>query len=582
MKKKYIITMIILVLILATIIVTYGVYKKTMEQAKDYEIEEIKEYDYFIIKQNDLYGVIDRQGNTIINPKYNEIKIPNPKKAVFICYEGEKTILLNENNEQIMLEYQNIQPIRLKNISSDLMYEKSILKYEEEGKSGLVNLEGKQITKPIYDEIDSLPYKEGELLVKQNEKYGVINMKGNKILETKYDEIKVDEYYTDENHYQYAGYIVLIKTEEGYRYGYINNKGKEILNTEYNEISRVTEVQNNDNAYIICAKNGQYGVNKNQESVIGNEYQSIHYDATNKIFVVEKSKKYGVINLEGKIIVPIQYLEIDITGIYIYAQDEKGDKTVYNTNGTKENIDANIAILNTNNQAYKIKINNEKETKYGVIDKEGKELIEEKYNYIEYLNGNYFIASSGNGKLGIINDKGETIVETNHDSLQKIPNTELIQATLAEEKITKIYSKELEKICEMKNAIIEVKDNYIKVYNELETKYFNQEGKELKNTEVYENNKLFVTQKDNQYGFIDKSGNIVVDYKYDKAYEFNSYGFATVEKDGKFGAINEQGQEVVPPTYEINESKELSFIGKYYQVTYGFGEFYYTDANKHE
>lgn len=582
MKKKYVLAIIIFVLVIVTIIISFGIYKKVMEQGKDYEIEEIKEYQYFILKQEDLYGVIDRQGNIVVNPQYNEIKIPNPKKAVFICYEGENTSILNEKEEKIMTEYQKIEPIRLKNISSDLMYEKSVLKYEKEGKSGLINLEGKEITKPIYDEIDSLPYKEGELLVKQNEKYGVINMKGNKILEIEYDEIKVDEYYTDENHYQYAGYIVLVKTEEGYRYGYINNKGKEILNTEYNEIARVTEIPNNENVYIICAKNGQYGVTKNEETIIGNEYQSIHYDTTNQLFVVEKSKKYGVINLQGKTIVPIQYQEIDITGIYIYAQNEKGDKTVYNTNGTQENIDASIAILKTSNEAYKIKINNEKETKYGVVNKEGKQLIEEKYNYIEYLNDNYFIASSGNGKLGVINDKGETIVETNHDSLQKIQNTPFIQATMAEEKITKIYSKEMEKICEMQDAIIEVKDYYIKVYNETQTKYFNQEGKEVKNTEVYTNNKLFVTQKDNQYGFIDKSGNIVVDYQYDKAYEFNPYGFATVEKDGKIGVINEQGQEIVPPTYEINEQKEFSFIGKYYQVTYGFGEYYYTNANKHK
>lgn len=580
MKKKYVIAIIILVLIL--IVIAIGIYNKSIEQGKDYEIEEVKQYHYFILKQNDLYGVIDREGNTIIEPKYSEIKIPNPEKAVFVCYQDENTTILNEKKEEILSEYHNVQPIRLKNISSDLMYEKSILKYEKDGKYGLVNFEGKEKAKPIYDEIDSLPYKEGELLVKQNEKYGIINIKGNKILEIEYDEIKVDEYYTDENQYQYAGYIVLIKTEEGYRYGYINNKGKEILSTEFNEISRVTEMQDNDNAYLICAKNGQYGVTKNEEVIIGNEYQSIHYDTVNKLFVVEKSKKYGVINLEGKVIVPIQYHEIDITGIYIYAQNEKGDKTVYNTNGTQENIDANIAILNTSNEKYKIKIVNENGTKYGVINKEGKQLIEEKYNYIEYLHDNYFIASSENGKLGILDDKGETKVETNHDSLQKIQNTDLIQATLVEDKITKIYSKSIEKICEMQNATIEVKDNYIKVYNETETKYFDKEGKELKNTEVYANNKLFVKVQNNQYGFADKSGNLVVDYKYDKAYEFNSYGFATVEKDGKWGAINEQGEEIVPPTYEIKEQKELTFIGSYYQVTYGFGEFYYTNANEHK
>lgn len=576
MKKRYIIISIVAILILIAIASTV-IYNMVIENGKNYEIEQIKQYNYFILKQNDLYGVIDKKGNTIIAPEYSEIKIPNPEKGVFVCYQGDNTKILNERKEEIFTQYNNIEPIRLKNIASDLMYEKSLLKYAKDGKYGLINLEGKEITKPIYDEIDSLAYKEGELLVKQDEKYGVINMKGKKLVEIGYDTIAVDEYYTDENRYQYAGYIVSLTTQEGYRYGYLNHKGKEILKTEYNEISRVTEIQDNNNVYLICAKNGQYGVTKNGEQIIENEYQSIRYDATNKVFVIEKSKKYGIANLEGKVIVPVQYNQIDITGIYLYAQNEQGT-TVYNSNGTQANIDANVSIINTSNEKYKIRINNQNGTKYGVINKEGKQLIEEKYNYIEYLYDNYFIASYENGKLGILDDKENVKIEANNDSLQKIQDTDLIQTTLTESKTTQIYSRAMEKICEMQNATIEVEGNYIKIYNETETKYFSKEGKELKNTEVYPNNKLFVKAEGDKYGFVDINGNLIVDYQYDKAYEFNSYGFAAVKKDGKWGAINEQGQEVIAPIYELKEQGEPSFIGSYYRVTYGFGEFYYIDA----
>lgn len=576
MKKRYKIMITIAILIIVAI-AGIGIYQLVVEKGKKYEVEEIKQYNYFVLKQNSQYGVIDRQGNTIITPEYSEIKIPNPEKPVFVCYQGENTKLLNEKKEEIASNYSNIQPIQLENIVSDLIYEKSILKYSKDGKYGLINLEGKEIVKPIYDEINSLPYKEGELLVKQNEKYGVINMKGNSLIEIAYDQIKVDGYYTDENKYKDAGYIVLIKTQEGYRYGYLDNRGKELLKPEYNEISRVTEIQDNDNAYLIAAKNGQFGVTKKADTIIGNEYQSIQYDANNKVFVIEKSRKYGIANLEGKVIVPVQYNQIDITGIYLYAQNEQGT-TVYNSNGTEVKIDANIAILNTDNEKYKIRINNEKGTTYGVINQEGKQLIEEKYSYIEYLYDNYFIISNENKKLGIIDDKENIKVEANNDSLQKIKNTDLIQAS-PDNKTTQIYTKSMQKVCEMKDAIIEVEDTYIKIYNEEETKYFNKEGKELKNTEVYPNNKLFVAVKDGKYGFIDKEGNVIVDYKYDKAFEFNGYGFATIKKDGKWGAINEQGQEVVAPIYKIQNQKQPSFIKNYYQVIYGFGEFYYTDEN---
>lgn len=577
MKKRYVIIIIIAILMLIAI-AGIGIYNIVIKNGKNYEIEEVRQYNYFVLRQENQYGVIDRKGNTIIAPEYSEIKIPNPEKAVFVCYQEENKKVLNDKKEEILTEYSDVQPIRLENVSGDLMYEKSILKYNQDGKYGLISLEGKKVTNAIYDEISNLPYKEGELLVKQNDKYGVINMKGNKIIDITYDEIKVDGYYNEENNYRYAGYITLIKTQEGYRYGYLNYKGEKILDTEYNAISRVTDIRNNDEVYLICSKNGQFGLNKNEELIIKNEYQSIQYDATNELFMIEKSKKYGIADLEGNVIVPIQYNQIDITGIYLYAQNEQGT-TVYNNKGTEAKIDANIAILNTDNEKYKIRINNQQGTKYGVINREGEQLIEEKYNYIEYLYDEYFIISNENRQLGIIDEKETVKIEADKDSLQKIKDTDLIQATLADNKTIQIYTRKMEKICEMTNATIEVEDNFIKIYNEEETRYFDKEGRELKNTEVYGNNKLFVSNKDNKYGFVDKEGNIVVEYQYDKAYEFNEYGFATVKKDGKWGSINEQGEEVVVPTYEIKNQKQPSFIGSYYQVTYGFGEVYYTNAN---
>ena len=77
---------------------------------------------------------------------------------------------------------------------------------------------------------------------------------------------------------------------------------------------------------------------------------------------------------------------------------------------------------------------------------------------------------------------------------------------------------------------------------------------------------------------VNKDGDMVVEAKYDKVTEFNEFGFASVQKDEKWGAINTQGKEVVEPTYNLKDEIEPSFIGTYYQVKYGFGEVYYTDA----
>lgn len=575
MKRNFIIRTTILV-VLAVVTIAGLSYYFITENGKKYEVEKVNQYNYFVLKSGDKTGVIDRTSNIIIDAKYDDVKIPNPENPIFVCYQDGKTVILNEQKQEILTEYENIEPIQLKNITSDLMYEKSVFKYQKDGKFGLVNFEGKKITNPIYESIEGLPYKEGELLIKQDGKFGVINIKGNELIKNEYDSISVDGYYSPDNGYKYAGYIVSNTTNEGYRYGYLNYKRKLLLKPEYNQLSRFIDINDDENAYILASKNGRYGVLKNEEQLITNEYQSIEYDESNNIFTIELSKKYGVSNLEGKIIVPAEYKQIDITGIYLYARNDQG-VTVYNTDGTQANIDTNIAILNTSNEKYRIRIDNKDGTKYGVIGKNGEQIIEEQYNYIEYLYDNYFIASNSNSKLGIIDDKNNIKVEIENDSLQKIDGTDVVEATIANGNIKRLYSKDMTKICEMSNANIENKNEYIKISNGEEIKYFDKQGKELKNTEVYPNNTLFAKKIDNKWGFTDKNGNIVVEEKYDKVTEFNNYGYASVQKDGKWGVINSKGEEILKPTYVLSNNIEPTFIGKYYQVIYGFGEIYYTD-----
>lgn len=569
MKKKYIVGIIIAIVLV--IVLGIVIYKVIEENGKNYEIVKVNTYNYFVLKENKLSGVIDRQGNIIIPEEYDEIKIPNPEKALFVCYKADDIKILNANKEEILTQYEKVEPIRLKNVESDLMYEKSVLKYLENGKYGLIDFDGKKITKPIYEEIDSVPYKEGEILVKLDGKYGIINIKGNNIVNNMYDSISVDGYYVDSDGYKYAGYITSITTEEGYRYGYVNYKGKEILKNEYNEISRITDIEDNNNTYLLCAKNGQYGILENEKVIINNEYQSIRYDRTNDLFIIEKGTKYGIAKRDGNVIVPTQYNQIDVTGIYLYAKNEQG-VTVYNSNGTQVNIDTNVAILNTENEKYRIRINSTEGTKYGVIGKDGEEIIEDKYSYIEYLFDNYFIASNENSKLGIIDDKENERVTLENDSVQEIEGTDIIQVVNGT--TTKLYNKQLDNICTIESANIALKDTYIEIYNENETKYFGKDGKALTNKDIYPNNTLYSIENNGKWGFEDKNGNILVDFKYDMVTEFNEYGFAGIKLEGKWGVINEKGEEIVVPTYELKDTP--FFIGQYYRVRYGLGENYFT------
>ena len=578
MKKRYII-MIVLVLLIMMAIIGWFIYKQIEKTRREYEIEQIsiEDYEYFILRQEGKYGVINKNGDIVINPEYTNVIIPNPKNAVFICYdEGNNTKVLNQNNEQIFSEYAQIAPIRLRNIASDLMYEKNLLTYVQDEKIGLINLEGEIIVEPIYETIEGLPYKEGELLVKLEGKYGVINNKGNYLVEPRYDQITVDNYTTEEDGYKRAGYIVSNTTENGYRYGYIDIDGNVLLETEYTEISRIINIEDNDNIYLIVAQNGQYGMVRNQEQMIENEYQSISYNSENNTLTLEKTKKYGVATLDGEIIIPVEFSQIDSTGRYIYTTDANGNIQVYQEDGNPAGIDSNVYILETKSENYQIKIDNSQGSAYSILNPSGEQITTTNYSYINYLYDNYFIVSLTGGKVGVINDKEEPIIAIKYDSIEQVEGTDYIITRLSENNSTQLYDKNFKQLCEMSNAIVQTEENYVKIYNDTETKYFDLEGNEKQNTEILNNKQIYAKFQDGKWGFVDKKGNVVIDYIYDKATDLNSYGYAGIKLNGKWGVINANGEVIIEPTYTFNVQAEPEFIKDYYKVEYGYGEFYYT------
>ena len=95
-------------------------------------------------------------------------------------------------------------------------------------------------------------------------------------------------------------------------------------------------------------------------------------------------------------------------------------------------------------------------------------------------------------------------------------------------------------------------------------KYYNFKLEEKPNTEILTENTIFLSKKDGKYGYVDKKGNVVVDYTYDDATEQNEYGFASVKKNGVWGSINKEGETVIEPTYNLDNYLVIDFIGKWH------------------
>ena len=574
-KIKWIIIGIAIIAIIAIAIILI-----INEMGYSYKIEEITEINYTILVHEEKYGVIDKQGNIIIEPIYDAVQIPNPSKPVFICFgdyneetKQYQTKVFNDKNEQLFQEYETVQVIPIETNIETTPYEKSTLIYQQNGRYGLVNLEGKEITEPIYDEISSINYKEGTFAVKLDGKVGVINLNGKVIIKPEYETITSDNYYNEKTQNQTTGFIVSQKTEEGYRYGYINYRGRVILKTEYTELERVIEIADEKEIYLIAFKDGQAGLVKNKKVILNYEYEDIQYSSLNDVFVVQRNSKQGVVSKDGTTIVNTEYDSIIFGGMYINAK--KGDNLyLFDLNGASvENKDI-VSKTQTDNPNYFIAI--DKNDIYTIVDSEDNVLVDNNYSYIEYLPGDYFIVAR-DGKNGVIDISGKSVIDLAYTSIFKLNDTELLQAEKIETKTIDLYSSTMNKIVSMDNATITTGNNYIMLASDTDFAYYDFSGNKLDSKDVFPNNQLFAKKINDKWGFVDKEGNVVIENQYEMVTDFNEYGFAGIKLDGKWGVIEQANHQIIQePIYELEWVQPI-FIGKYYRIRDWYGDIRYSD-----
>lgn len=564
-KSKKVLVFLIIILLVIGIIAFINIRKGNNYNVK---LETIKAEDaeYFILLKDNKYGVINKNGQVVVNPEYDEIKIPNPTKDVFICVpdaNSDVSKALDSKGNGLWTEFNSVDAISIKAITSLVPYEKSVLKYKQGSFYGLMDIAGDKITDAIYEEISNIDYKEGYLKVKKEGRYGAINIKGKEVLKIEYDNILSDGYYDEETKYSNAGFILRTKTDDGYRFGYAKADGKIILEPIYNEVNRITEIEGSKDIYLITSQNGRYGLIKNKKQIIENDYTEIGFDKINKLLIVQKNNSYGVYDLNGKNIIPIDYDSIAIAGQYI--DGTKDEQTViFDSKGN--NIDTDISSLDKVSDKYSIII--DKDNNYNILDSNGNKLLNEKYSYIEFFNNDLFIATKNSG-AGVINANGKVVIPLEYSTMKKITGSNCLEATMVDNNKISIVSGE-GKIGEgIENAISSLENNYIKVISANDVKYFTLEGKETSYKELFPDNEIYAIKQNGKWGFKDKSDKVIVECKYDFVTEQNG-GFVGVKQDGKWGVLDTKGNFVKEPSYKLSWN-DVSFLGEYYAIDSNVG-----------
>lgn len=518
------------------------------------------EYQYFVLyAKNGKTGVVDRKGEMIIDAKYTDIYIPNRSKDVFFCYDDkDNCTVLNKKGEKVFTNFEEVSYLETSE-ATELVLESEVLRYKKDGFFGVVSIDGEVLTEPIYELVTSLKNKPGVLLVKKEGLCGIINLKGEEIIPIKYDSIVGDEYCLEEYAYGLAGYIVSTKTDTGVMYGYIDYAGRSVLNTQYETISRVLEYDDKDDIYLVVRNKGKRGVFKNGKQIIDFNYQSINYSDTSNVFIVEKTGKYGFYTNNGKEILAPKYTKYAIAGDYISVQE--GENTMlYDLNGNLINKDKHLSMIEVDNSSYFITVN--EDGYYSIISKNVQ--INEKYTYISYAFDDYFIFTTQDNKSGLLDVWKGTVIEPIYTNILNVQGTKMFEARNEETGDVDIYNSRIEKVCTINGAIVEnMNEDYVRVYSDKRIVYFDKEGMEVKNTEVFKGRNLYSYCENEKWGFTDESGKVIVMPEYDIVTGVNEYGFAGIKKDGKWGVINEKGEVIVKPKYELETYYFPEFVGPY-------------------
>lgn len=419
------------IIAIAVVIMFIFIIRNVLKERKEIK----KEYEYFALYAQNKWGVINQDGEEVIQPSYQEmIVIPDKTKEVFICTYNVneengtyQTKAVNSNNEEILTGYDQIEALDNMDKNGNVWYEKNVLRVKKNGKYGLIDLLGKEILPVEYDEITVLDGTENSILTKKADKIGLVNDTGSIIIECNYKEIKkLGDTYKD-------GYITI--DEQG-KYGVISATKKQILDNKYDEISQValkeyyqvkedekvklinskgeTVIENGFDQIksvttngIIFEKNNLFGeMNTSGEMVLEAVYQDLK-EANNGIYIAKQNDKYGIIDNVGNIQIPFEYQIITYNEkAKLFLADDSEYKTSIIDNQYNIKATGILSEINTDEEYIRMRVDDD----YKYYNLKGEEI-----SNIEALKNNTIFLSKKDGKYGFVDKKGNAITEYIYD-----------------------------------------------------------------------------------------------------------------------------------------------------------------------
>ena len=222
--------------------------------------------------------------------------------------------------------------------------------------------------------------------------------------------------------------------------------------------------------------------------------------------VVRKNGKYGYVNKDNKLIVPLKYDEVEGPGGLGID--------------TARNEDSNWFLGPLISVA--------RNGQWGFVNQSGREVVPTVYDLVKYSGGygNKPIWVMKNGVYGAVDTLGNLVIPIIYES----------EISFYDEKPSRVK--------------LNGKWGFIRDDGSTTIPF---EYDDTRGFAIYQD--LAPVSKNGKYGYIDLNGNVAIPLQYDFADDFSN-GYAAVVKNGKLGYIDEKGNVKIPFTFEPSYSND--------------------------
>jgi hypothetical protein len=245
----------------------------------------------FVVKQNGKWGILNSKGANILPIKYDIIKLVNKEVAMMAL-----------NNDYYLYVFEDETIIDIKDFCVNFFKSDTyqIFQIRKNDKIGLMDKDGNIIIEPKYDDVSDFRMKSvdcGQIYkVRENSKTGLIDECGNFIFPLSYNSI------ININRSEVLHDAILEVSNNYKKYIYYNGK---MSSFSYKEMKFVNQASSGLIVFSTLNKFGLYDIYKD-EVLIDPVYDDL-VSINDTIFAAKKNGLYGLISIMNKILTEFKY-----------------------------------------------------------------------------------------------------------------------------------------------------------------------------------------------------------------------------------------------------------------------------------